>query len=109
MLGIQQDTTVLFSDFQHNGEMWTGTGDREFRSEITFEEPFLKPPIMQVSVELWDFDHETNQRAELVAEDIGKSGFTLVFKTWGDTRVARMRATWTAFGPVKNEDDWDVE
>ena len=35
-------------------------------------------------------------------------GFALVFRTWGDTRVARVRATWMAIGPVRDDDTWDV-
>ena len=40
--------------------------------------------------------------------EITGTGFQLVFRTWGDTRVARVRADWTAIGPVKDDDDWDV-
>jgi hypothetical protein len=32
----------------------------------------------------------------------------LVFRTWADTRVARIRADWTAIGAVRDEEDWDV-
>lgn len=108
-LGIEQDTTILFSDFKHDGEMWIGQGDREIRKEIVFREEFTAPPIVQVNVAMWDFDSATNQRGEILAEDITEVGFTLVFKTWGDTRVARLRATWTAFGALRNSDDWNVE
>lgn len=109
LLGIDQSSTILFSDFQHNGEMWTGQGDREFRKEISFSEPFAAPPKVQLNAAMWDFDHETNQRGDLLAEEITETGFVLVFKTWGDTRVARLRASWTAFGPLRSDDDWVVE
>ena len=32
----------------------------------------------------------------------------MVFRTWGDTRVARMRIAWIAIGALSDEDDWDV-
>ena len=50
----------------------------------------------------------TNLRADLTAEHVSEKGFHLVFRTWGDTRIARIRADWTAIGPVRDEDDWDI-
>jgi hypothetical protein len=32
-----------------------------------------------------------------------------VFRTWGDSRVARICADWMALGSVRGEDDWDVD
>ena len=51
------------------------------------------------------------QRAGLrvAGADITEADFQLVFRTWGDTRVARIRADWTAIGPVRDADDWDVD
>jgi hypothetical protein len=62
-----------------------------------------------VSMSMWDIDNKTNSRADLVAENITAKGFDLVFRTWGDTRVARIRADWMAIGPVADEDDWKVD
>ena len=33
-------------------------------------------------------------------------GFDIVFRTWNDTQVARIRVAWTAIGELPNEDDW---
>ncbi|SLN57253.1 H-type lectin domain protein [Pseudoruegeria aquimaris] len=108
-LGIAQGSIVLFSDYQHDGVMWTGKGAREFRHVVTFDEPFLAPPMVQVGISMFDFDRETNQRADISAELITREGFAIVFRTWNDTRVARIRADWTAFGEVHSEDDWVIE
>jgi hypothetical protein len=35
-------------------------------------------------------------------------GFEIVFRTWGDTRIARIRADWMAIGAVRDEDEWDL-
>ncbi len=107
-MGIDQGTLVLFSDFQHDGEMWTGDGPREFRQEVRFSGPFLSPPAVQVSMSMWDVDHTANQRVDLTAEKITPVAFDLVFRTWGDTRVARVRADWLALGEVEHEDDWTL-
>ncbi len=88
--------------------MWTGDGARELRRVVEFEEPFLSDPVVQVSLSMWDMDQKTNQRADIAAEMVNREGFVIVFRTWGDTRVARVRADWIAMGEVRGEDDWDV-
>lgn len=108
-IGIVQGSRVLFSDFATDGVMWTGSGDRESRYHVVFPEPFKGVPAVMVGISLWDMDHKTNMRADLVAENISEKGFQLVFRTWGDTRIARIRADWTAIGPVRDADDWDID
>jgi len=107
-IGIQQGSRILFSDFADDGVMWTGSGPRESRHLVDFKEPFSEVPAVHVSVSMWDTDHKHNARADVSAEHVSEKGFHLVFRTWGDTRVARIRADWLAVGAVKGEDDWDV-
>ncbi len=108
-IGILQGSRVLFSDFATDGVMWTGSGDRESRYHVVFSEPFRGSPAVMVGISLWDMDHKTNMRADIAAENITETGFHLVFRTWGDTRIARIRADWTAIGPVRDADDWEVD
>lgn len=108
LLGIANGSLMLFSDYQHDGVMWSGEGEREFRKVIVFDEPFLSKPVVQVSLSMWDFDKGTNQRADISAEMVNTEGFALVFRTWGDTRIARVRADWVAFGEADSEDDWTL-
>ncbi|MBE0554480.1 MAG: H-type lectin domain-containing protein [Rhodobacteraceae bacterium] len=108
-VGIQQGSRVLFSDYADGGQMWTGQGDRESRHVVKFKERFLDPPSVMVAISMWDIDHKHNARADLTAENVTAGGFHLVFRTWGDSRIARVRADWTAIGPVKDDDHWDVE
>ncbi len=107
-LGILQGSRVLFSDFADGGAMWTGTGARESRHVVTFKDGFTEPPAVMVGLSMWDMDSKTNPRADLVAENVTARGFHLVFRTWADTRIARVRADWTAIGPVRDDEDWDV-
>ncbi|MBP9951215.1 MAG: H-type lectin domain-containing protein [Cypionkella sp.] len=107
-VGIEQGSRVLFSDFADDGVMWTGQGDRESRHMIRFKEAFAEVPSVMVSISMWDTDHKHNARAEISAEEVSETGFHLVFRTWGDTRVARVRADWLAVGPLRGDDDWDV-
>jgi hypothetical protein len=45
---------------------------------------------------------------DISADMVTAEGFVIVFRTWGDTRVARVRADWLAIGGCANDDDWDV-
>jgi hypothetical protein len=107
-IGVDQGSRMLFSDFVNGGAMWTGEGDRECRHVITFRESFAEPPMVHLSLTMWDMDHKTNSRVDLVAENITATGFDIVFRTWADTRIARVRADWMVIGPVRDEDNWDV-
>lgn len=108
-LGILQGSRVLFTDFVDGGVMWTGEGPRECRFIVTFREPFAEPPAVTLGLTMWDMDHQANSRADITAEAITATGFHIVFRTWGDTRVARVRADWMALGPLPDEDAWEVD
>ncbi|RYE51661.1 MAG: hypothetical protein EOP21_00815 [Hyphomicrobiales bacterium] len=108
LIGIEQGSKILFSDFAHDGAMWTGAGPREVRQPQTFDEVFLAPPVVKVGISMWDIDHKTNSRVDISAENVTAEGFEIVFRTWADTRIARIRAEWMAIGQARDEDDWDV-
>ncbi|MBD3664367.1 H-type lectin domain-containing protein [Sulfitobacter aestuariivivens] len=107
-VGVDSGEVVLFSDYEDGGEMWTGRGQRERRRHIRFSESYRAPPNVQLALSLWDVDASTTMRVDLQPEAITKSGFDMVFRTWGDTRVARVRIAWTAIGEMADTDDWDV-
>jgi hypothetical protein len=107
-IGIDQGSLLLFADFENGGPMWTGEGAREVRRAVRFAEPFADAPVVSVGIGLWDMDRRTNMRAEILAESVGREGFEIVFRTWGDSRVARIRADWMAIGPAPDPEFWDV-
>lgn len=108
LIGVAQGDVVLFSDFENGGEMWTGTGPRERRRAVAFDEPFKTEPAVHVGVSLWDADTATALRAEIVAEKVTRDGFEIVFRTWSDSRLARIRVAWQAIGELPHEDDWKL-
>lgn len=107
-VGVAQGAVDLFSDFDSGGDMWTGSGPRERRQRVRFEQVFSSTPAVHVSLTLWDMDSAHNVRVDLSAEDVSTKGFDVVFRTWKDTRVARVRVAWMAIGEMSAEDDWDV-
>ncbi len=106
-IGVDQGSEMLFSDFDTDGDMWTGDGERERRVSVSFSENFKNAPNVMVSLEMFDMDNQTNQRAEIIVENITCTGCEIVFKTWGDTKIARARAAWMAIGGVDADDNWD--
>lgn len=98
-IGVAQGDTILFSDFEHDGEMWSGSGPRMRNKTIEFDSPFKTPPVVHCNLSMWDIDKATNMRADISAEGITTTGFTLVFRTWGYARGAgahRMDGDWCA-------------
>jgi len=108
-VGIEQGSELLFTDFEDDGEMWTGDGPRTRSTHVGFSEKFNAPPNVFVTLEMFDMDNQANQRAETVARNITRSGFDVEFSTWGDTKVARATIAWIAIGEARGNDEyWDV-
>jgi len=107
-VGIQQGNLLLFSHYIDGGPMWEGSGERELRSLVTFAETFMDAPHVYLSISMWDTDHRTNLRADVVTADVTASNFAVVFRTWGDTRIARVRVDWLAIGRASDPEDWQL-
>lgn len=105
-IGIDQGDEMLFSDYADGGDMWTGTGPRERRKRVRFARAFKEVPAIHIGLSLWDMDSAANPRADVTTEHVTRESFDIVFRTWSDTRVARVRARWMAIGAAFHEDDW---
>lgn len=106
-VGVQSGSVLMFSAFSDGGEMWAGSGDRMVSQTVRFDESFIHPPVVHLGLDMWDTDREANQRLDIRAADITTTGFTIQFRTWNDSRIARVRAAWMAIGAVPYQDDWD--
>lgn len=108
VIGIDQGDVVLFSDFEHDGEMWTGNGPRNTRMAVAFSEKYIAKPVVYVSVSMLDTSNGANTRFDVQAENVTNAGFDIVFRTWGDTQVARCRVAWQSMGAVRADDVWEL-
>lgn len=108
LVGVDQGSVLMFSDFEDDGIMWSGEGPRACRRDVTFAERYRSAPTVHVAISMWDMDGDTNQRADIAAEKVTPEGFTLAFRTWGDSRVARVRVSWLAIGELRHDDDWEL-
>ena len=107
-IGMDQGTFELFSDFQEGGEMWTGSGPRKVSRAVEFSEAFSTQPMVHVSLSMWDMGNGSNARGDIWAENVTETGFDLVFRTWSDTSIARLSASWLAIGEVADPDQWQL-
>lgn len=108
LVGVDQGNVFLFSDFEDGGPMWTGTGPRQAHTHVKFSAEFKSEPTVHVSLDMWDMDKSTNQRADIGVKNVSTRGFDIVFKTWGDTKIARVRAAWLAIGEFPGDDEWEL-
>lgn len=108
MIGVDHGEVVVFSDFEHDGLMWAGEGPRQMTKHVEFSEAYRNKPIVQVHLTMWDMSTKANIRMDVQAEEVTETGFKIVFRTWGDSKIARVRVAWHAIGEVVNEDDWQL-
>ena len=107
-IGVDQGDVILFSDFEDDGPMWSSSGTRVSETRVSFSQEFRSPPAVQVGLSMWDIDTRANVRTDVSTELVSTTGFKIIFRTWGDTKVARVRANWLAIGELKHADDWDL-
>ena len=108
LIGIDAGELMLFSDFEDDGEMWKGEGPRSVQREVTFSETFLDAPAVTLQMSMIDMSNDAYIRADMQASDVTPSGFRITFRTWGDSRVARVRVAWQAIGALRSSDMWDL-
>ena len=105
-VGVDQGSVHLFSDYDTDGPMWSGTGAREVAKRIMFSEPFARPPAVTLQIAMLDSHSDHFLRMSYDATDATCAAFTLVFKTWSDTRLAQVKMSWQAIGELPQDDDW---
>ena len=107
--GIDRGEVMPFSDFEDDGPMWAGTGAREVRCRVAFDQPFAGAPVVQLGVTMWDVSNAAALRLDVSAEAIDATGFVMRVSTWSDSRIARVRVGWIAFGACRDDEVWEVD
>lgn len=107
-IGLCSGDVLLFSDFENDGDMWAGQGPRLVRRKITFSEAYATAPNVTLQLSMVDMSNDAFIRADLQAENITPTDFEIVFRTWEDSRIARVRVAWQSIGAVSSDDNWDL-
>ena len=89
-VGIDQGTSDLFSDFEDDGEMWSGKGPRISRTAVTFSEIYAHPPAVTVGLSMFDMSNSANARVDLQAENVTAKGFETGLDTATLAQAAQM-------------------
>lgn len=100
-LQIISASDELFNHVDAGLPMWAGDGDREVRLDVAFANAFAEPPGITLGLTGIDAAHDQNLRFWLDAVDVTAKGFTIMFKTWDDTHIARASVAWQALGKYK--------
>ncbi|MBY8976054.1 H-type lectin domain-containing protein [Rhodobacteraceae bacterium NNCM2] len=103
---VESGNVLVFDHIASNGPMWSGDGERLESADVTFERPFIEPPILHLSIEMIDADNARNLRLQLRSEDVRREGFRAIAFTWSDTRIGRLSIAWMAIG--RSGSEWDV-
>ena len=75
-----------------------GTGERTFEKYVDFTENFSEKPHVVLGIAWVDINKDKNSRLAVSARDITKHGFSVEFKTYGDTIITGASVEWLAYG-----------
>lgn len=88
----------LFNHVDAGLPMWSESGDRSVEVKFRFKTPFRGAPAVTAHIIGMDSACDSNQRYWLNVRNVGSTGFSLKFNTWGDTKIARVGVSWQAIG-----------
>ncbi|MCE8008478.1 H-type lectin domain-containing protein [Aestuariivita sp.] len=108
LIGVDQGDLVLFSDYENGGAMWTGRGARQRLVPVQFSQRYRKPPVVHAAMSLLDIATGPSIRADVSTRKITEGGFEILFRTWEDSQVARIRVAWMAIGELPDDEDWEL-
>jgi hypothetical protein len=77
-----------------------GTGERQMTVSVSFTKPFKVKPDVVVGITLIDAASGVGTRVSATADGISRDGFTVVVKTWGDSKIFGAQGSWVAVAPV---------
>ena len=103
---VETGHVQVFSDFEDNGPMWTGEGERSISNTITYNSPFQEKPIVSLQISLMDAQSGVPMRYSLKVKKETNKSFQIVFSTWLDSRFARVAVNWTAMGMKHGPEYW---
>lgn len=79
---------------------WDGAGHEYREFEIAFDKPFQSPPIVQISIEMFDgwSEHDKTLRYWTKVENIECANATIRIGTWNENKLGGCKISWLALG-----------
>jgi len=74
-------------------------GERSVYVEVEYPKPFEKKPEVMVGVNLIDASNAQNLRYSVEVKSVSRDGFTLLVKTWANTKIFEIGGGWIAVAP----------
>ncbi|WP_044043326.1 H-type lectin domain-containing protein [Octadecabacter antarcticus] len=90
----------LFNHVDENLFMWSGSGSRSVSINIVFLIGFRETPAITLGITGIDSDCTNNLRFVLNVTEVKATEFTMEFKTWERTHIARASVSWQAIGAI---------
>ena len=108
MISFQSGSTAM----PPSQSMESGEGDRKLEVRINFTQKFNSIPKVSLGIKSYVSSNSAHTRLHLYPKDISQDGFTLVFRTWIDTKVSELESIWIAFGESEDshneENEFDI-
>ena len=89
---------TLFEGWQLNAADPAEDATRCYQVEVSFDTPFISPPVVHLGLTGFDIDQRDSPRLTRQAENITPTGFFATIATWADTRVYSASFQWMAIG-----------
>ena len=78
----------------------TGSGERQMTVTVSFPKSFSEKPKVIVGLTMIDAAGNVGTRVNAIAEGISRDGFTVIVKTWADSKVYGVSGSWVAIAPT---------
>lgn len=74
------------------------SGPRSVSAQIHFSKTYKKKPNVIISINAIDVDSTDNLRINAFPINIDTWGFCIKIETWGNTKIYKVKISWTSFG-----------
>jgi hypothetical protein len=94
------DKADFYAGENENAYMHTGSGERSYYKNVIFSERFNAPPKVMIAIQGYDAASSQVSSIRLTVEalDITETGFKIHYKTWWDSKIYGVWASWIAIG-----------
>ncbi len=98
---IQTGTVEVSATTPGYASLQKGNGERAVMIDVAFAKSFEVKPDIIISVNSIDIPKESSIRISAKAISISRDGFTIIVKTWEDSKINGVTVSWIAISQKK--------